>query len=248
MNTEDLLQTALDAMRTHDWVLLFSLGVMLAIWGLRARGAKIPGKLGVFIASNRGAALLNVVVSFAAAVVASLIAHRPLSDSGLWIAALTASVAAAGGWAQLKAILFPPDAPALHAVVLKAMRRKPDAVIVLGLVVGLCGMFVAGCATPGGAALGKCELGMLPQASESTIADVSAIAAAGGDNWESSLTGLGASLLPGQLSCAIEAIVAAWSARKGEPSPERKAALQRLQAYQAAHPAKAKACGLARVM
>jgi hypothetical protein len=96
-----------------------------------------------------------------------------------------------------------------------------------------------GCGTAGGQALGKCELGQLPQSSQATISDVTAIAMAGGSNWQDQLEGLGAALLPGQLECAIAAVAAAWATSHGELTPARAAALQRLHQYLAAHPARA---------
>jgi hypothetical protein len=98
---------------------------------------------------------------------------------------------------------------------------------------------LSGCATAGGQALGKCELGQLVAQNQTVAVDVTAIAVAGGANWQQELGSLGASLLPGQLECAITAIVASWSSSHGALTPERAAALQRLNQYLAAHPAKA---------
>lgn len=98
-------------------------------------------------------------------------------------------------------------------------------------------MALPGCATAGGRAFGKCELGQLVAHEQTVAVDVTAIAVAGGDNWEQQLTSLGATLAPGQLECAITAIVAAWSSKRGEMAPSRQAALERLNQYLAAHPA-----------
>lgn len=235
MHPPEAVQTAIDAMRTHNWVLLFAVGVMLAIWGLRAVGSQIRGKLGAFVASSRGGALLNFMVSFVAAVVASLIAHRPLSDGGLWMAALTGSVAAAGGWAQLKALLFPPDAAPLHVVVVKGMRRTMG----LGL---LC--VLTGCATVGGQAFKRCELGLLPATEQAVLADVGTVIL----NQASvlaDLVALGFRLGAWQVGCAIKA----WDAYLASKQPAagarmlatgadpRAHAIELTRAYLAANPA-----------
>lgn len=100
-------------------------------------------------------------------------------------------------------------------------------------------LVLTGCPSAGSQALGKCELGQLLAQDQTVAVDVAAIASAGGTNWQSQLEGLGASLLPGQLSCVVQAIADAWSASHGELSPERAAALARLNQYLAAHPARA---------
>lgn len=96
-----------------------------------------------------------------------------------------------------------------------------------------------GCATPGGRALQKCELNQLPQIEQTAIADVTQIATTGGANWQSQLENVGLSLAPGQLSCIVQAIVAAWTGKGAELTTERKAAVERLQVYLNAHPATA---------
>jgi hypothetical protein len=123
--TTAAVQQAIDALRTHNWTLAFFLCLMLSIWALRALGSRLPGKVGAFFASTRGGVAINVSASFLGALVTSLLAHRPLSDAGLWLVAVKGSVSAAGGWAVLKGILFPSDADPLHQVVLKGVRRNP---------------------------------------------------------------------------------------------------------------------------
>jgi len=102
--------------------------------------------------------------------------------------------------------------------------------------------FLPGCKTAGGQAWTTCELGKLPSASEPVIADVTQIVTSGGANWQGQLESLGAALAPGQLDCLMEALAAAWAATRGEPTAERRAALERLQLYLNAHRAH-KACG-----
>jgi hypothetical protein len=117
------------------------------------------------------------------------------------------------------------------------MSKKPDPTA-LALALFMT-MTVSGCA--GGRALGACELGKLPATSQSVIATVVAVAIAGGAHWQDELEALGKTLAPGQLECVVQAIAAAWSASRATLSPERAAALERLQIYLKGHPASA--CG-----
>jgi hypothetical protein len=100
-------------------------------------------------------------------------------------------------------------------------------------------MALSGCKTAGGQAFVACELNHLPQTEESVIADVASIITAGSIGWQQQLLQLGVSVGPSQLACIEQAILAAWTASKGEPTPERIMAIRRLQTALATHPAKA---------
>lgn len=102
------------------------------------------------------------------------------------------------------------------------------------------------CKTAGGAPFAACELGKLPTYQEQVIADVSSIVSSGASNWQQQLEGLGVVIGEDLVSCTVKAILAAWNTQGptpslGQPAPEKLAAIQRLQIYLAAHPAKA--CG-----
>jgi hypothetical protein len=145
--TTAALQQAIDALRTHNWSLAFFLGLMLSIWLLRALGSRLPGKLGALCASTRGGVAINITASFLGTVVTSLLAHRSLSDAGLWVAALNGSIGAAGGWAVLKGIFFPSDADPLHQIVLKGMRKPAGPAVALAMLGTLFAL--AGCGATG---------------------------------------------------------------------------------------------------
>lgn len=117
-------------------------------------------------------------------------------------------------------------------------KGKPDTTNVAAMLIPIFFIFMLpGCKTAGGKALETCELGQLQAQNQTVAVDVTAIAVAGGANWEQQLGALGATLAPGQLNCVIAAIVAAWSSSHGALTMERKAALDRLQQYLNAHPA-----------
>ena len=138
-------------------------------------------------------------------------------------------------WPSMPAKPAAPTQPARGSILLGVM-----------LVIAIFGMLLAGCATPGGAALGKCELGSLPQATEPVIAAAGAILGNTSDiNWVQDLSLL-APLAGGQINCIIAAITAAAMAQMpahGEASPMLLTVIQRGQIWAKAHPAKCCAAG-----
>jgi hypothetical protein len=177
-----------------------------------------------FFHTTLGALAVSFVGCLAPLVV-SLAQQGRLTLSGVELAAVTAWMSAMGMDGLAK--------PANSTIKTIVPGLLPF--LLTGLLLGLS----SGCATAGGQALAKCEMGLLPTASESVLTDVTAIAVAGGSNWQGELEQLAVSVGPSQLRCAVAAIVAAWSAKHAELSPVRAAALERLQIYLNAHPATA---------
>lgn len=107
-----------------------------------------------------------------------------------------------------------------------------------------------GCATPGGAALKRCELGLLPATAQGALAVGQAIAA-DPSSTTADLEAAALQFLPGQFECAMQALAAWWM---GKTAPADGNALMAasstaqqwhaqalLKAYLTAHPATA--CG-----
>lgn len=210
------------------WAGVVFLAIAVGAWALR-RYSAVP-----FFHTQGGAMLFALLNSVATTLTQALVAH------GLDLKALAAATGSAvltllvvnnpsntadeqaAKIAMMKAPVSPPPPP-----ITKVAAMLPLLFIVFA---------VSGCPSAGGKALVACELGKLPQTEQSVLTDVTAIAMAGGTNWQSQLEALGLQVGPGQLDCVIAAIVAAWSSSHGELTPERKAALERLQIYRNAHP------------
>jgi hypothetical protein len=130
---------------------------------------------------------------------------------------------------------------ALAAMPPKMPTPLPPAAVLLFF--GL--LSLGACATPGGQAWGKCELGQLPQNSQTVIACTEGALLSPAD-WQAELTSCGASLLPGQLSCIVQAIIAATQGAipAGHPKAGSGAQLivERGQIWLNVH-GKSKACG-----
>lgn len=124
------------------------------------------------------------------------------------------------------AVEMPPPLPPPPSMLLPFLLG----VSLLGL-----GIAASGC-TPGGKALGACELGQLPQVLQSVIAKVAAIVAQP-SGWENDLEQLGIQVGPGQLSCVEQAIATALEPSAASPDTPTKSLMRsRLQAHAAKHP------------
>lgn len=168
-----------------------------------------------------------------------------LKSSGFAWAGLTAAILGAGQ--SLLATYNPsisstnqskiPDPPSMSAPTKGGAMSDKIPFMILGLLLG----GLVSCATPGGVTLGHCELGQIPQASQLALTDLTGIIAVGASDWEQQVEAAAAKLVPGQASCIIKAIVAAWTGKAAELSPQMAVAVERGQAYLKKHPAKA--CG-----
>jgi hypothetical protein len=98
-------------------------------------------------------------------------------------------------------------------------------------------MLTASCATSGGQAFTKCELGQLPQNEQAVVACAVGALASPGD-WRAEVLACGESLLPAQMSCVIAAIVSAAS----QGNLKTSLVVQRGQQWLSEHPSASKAC------
>lgn len=103
--------------------------------------------------------------------------------------------------------------------------------------VAIGAMLTTSCATSGGQAFTKCELGQLPQNEQAVVACAVGALASPGD-WRAELLTCGESLLPSQMSCVIAAIVSAAS----QGSLKTSLVVQRGQQWLSEHPVTSKAC------
>lgn len=153
---------------------------------------------------------------------------------GIDLLALLPRPGMTGAFGSVNLPLLPSWAPGES----KLPPTPPAAALILFLV-------LSSCVTPGGQAFGKCELGELPQNSQTVIACAEGAITSPAD-WQAVLLSCGSSLLPGQLECIVSAIVAASERRM---SSHPKAAIgsvdelvvQRGRAWLAEHAPKA--CG-----
>lgn len=97
----------------------------------------------------------------------------------------------------------------------------------VGLVLVVC---LAGCATPGGQALKKCEVGGLAGTLQSVAMTVLELVQ-NPNSYVADLEGLGKNMAPGQLSCVAQAVLAWLENREPAPAPAPPVA----QALLAAH-------------
>lgn len=98
---EEFARVVLDAVQGRNYALLASLGVVLVVYLLRKfGGARIP-----FLRTDRGGALLVLVVSLSGAVANALAAGAPFS-AALLLTALRVGLTAAGGFTLIKRLVF----------------------------------------------------------------------------------------------------------------------------------------------
>lgn len=213
------------------WPLLGVGIASLAAYGIRKLSAAYT-----FFHSGFGAGVLTMLGMVISAVIPVLQSHGLSWTMMAW--------AAAGAFTSFTATLNPSttaDDPPAKSPAARGMDITAKTVLPFLFLPLVAALALPGCKTAGGKALAACELGQLPQAEQTVIADVTSIIVASGSNWQGQLETIGASLAPGQLNCLLVAIAAAWSSSHGELSTERTAAVVRINAYLAAHDG-AKAC------
>lgn len=99
-----ILQMLLDAVKSGQWLLVGSLGLVVLVWALRQFG----GKWMPFLKTDRGGALLAVASGLCTYTATALISGAAFSLQML-LAGLEMGVTAAGGYAILKKLFFPSD-------------------------------------------------------------------------------------------------------------------------------------------
>lgn len=178
-------------------------------------------------------------------------AHRWVAGIGVLLAAVVPAARAVYGGAHpavaLACDIALPVLASAGFVAVHSVNAIPASAAVLALMSAFFAM--PGCATPGAQALGACEIGQLAPAEQAAVATVEEIALNTGST-VGDLEQLGASLLPGQVACAVKAVLAWINARKLPATPMQRMlaavsetlrghAVGVLEAYLKLHPATA---------
>jgi len=99
----------LDAYHGKHWILLLALVLGVVVATARWVAPKVHGKLGTFLNSDRGAAILVLVGGLAGSVVTSAMGGKISLDT--LVNGVVTSLTAAGGYTLLKRIISPSDKP-----------------------------------------------------------------------------------------------------------------------------------------
>jgi hypothetical protein len=225
------------------WAGLVMLALVAASWALR-KYTDVP-----FFHTTLGAAVMGILSS----AIPSLI-------DGIKARGLTVAVVQTAFYGALLSFFASDNASSRNdeqkqRVAAMRARRAPQPpppvrpgsmgiLLPLGLAIGLAA--IPSCNTPGGQALAKCELGTLPSAAGTMIANLVAIAFSGGDyqqQLEQAAMQAAKNNAGPQFDCAVAA-VSAWldsSTPRGQVSPARLDANAAFKAYVAKH--RPVACG-----
>ena len=98
------LAQVLDAVKGGNWRLVAVLAAIGAIYALRRFGTKIPGKVGVFLATSRGGTILAVVFSLLVGLGSAFLAGQSFSLA-LLVDVLMFALTAIGGWVGVRRIM-----------------------------------------------------------------------------------------------------------------------------------------------
>lgn len=101
MDIEAFLKTVYDAILNRDYRGLAAIVLVGIVALARKYGARVPGKVGAFISSDRGGAVLALGLAVLGGAANALGAHQPLSLAMLG-SAIYVAVLAAGGYALVK--------------------------------------------------------------------------------------------------------------------------------------------------
>jgi hypothetical protein len=208
------IKSAFDAAQRGDYRMFAALALIGVVYVARKYGAKVPGKIGAFAASDRGGAALALGLAIVGGVSHALLAARPLGLSML-VSAVYISFLAAGGYSLVK------------KAGVEDLMRKALSKIGLALVL-VAALANSGCAwlqahpQIGGAA--QCALDAIIQAAPTLVADVSSALGGGSPDWGYLLT-LEEAHGPDNVGCVVSSLL-----KKGAVSPQ---VAKNVAAYQA---------------
>jgi hypothetical protein len=169
MDIQAFLKTAYDAVMHRDYRLLAATILIGFVAVARKYGARVPGKVGAFVASDRGGAVLALGLALIGGAANALLAAQPLSLAMVG-SAMYVAVLAAGGYALVKKA----DLMGLAKVVLS--RGGAALVLILALGTGGCAWLAA---HPTVAAALKCTEDLVLAA----LVDVGAAFSSGSVDW-----------------------------------------------------------------
>lgn len=93
-----------DAVKGGNWRLVAVLASIGAIYVLRKYGSKIPGKVGEFLATSRGGAILAIVFGFLVGLGSAVLAGQTITLSVV-VDVLMFAFTTIGGWVGVRRIL-----------------------------------------------------------------------------------------------------------------------------------------------
>lgn len=131
MDIQAFLKTVYDAVMHRDYRLLVATVLVGFVAVARKYGARVPGKVGAFVASDRGGAVLALGLAIIGGAANALLAAQPLSLAMLGSAVYVA-VLAAGGYSLVK------KAGLMDVVARLAARVLPMLVLGVALATGGC--------------------------------------------------------------------------------------------------------------
>lgn len=249
MDFDQLAKNIQDAIAAHNWQLLTVSGLIALVYGIRKFSGKL-GKVGEFFNSDKGGSVLVVIVGVLMSLLTSLKTGVKLSYqsviNGVVAGALSSGVRniawdwikpADGKFMRKKktASNEPPASSAPPATPSATPPTVPPAAILLVLVF----LGIGGCATSGGAALGACELGKLPQTIQSAIAcAISAAGSAQSGDAQPALDACVGGLGGEQAGCLMGAVLNWFKGTipaHGQARPETLVAIERIQTWKSRH-------------
>lgn len=163
------VRVAYDAMQRHDYRMLAAVLLVGFVAVARKYGARVPGKVGAFVASDRGGAVLSLGLALIGGVIHALLAGQPLGLAMLGTA-MYVSFLASGGYALVK------KTGVLEWLRAGTVRMLPALVVAGVLGAGGCAWLQA---HPTVAAALKCTESLVLAALE----DVASAFASGSVNW-----------------------------------------------------------------
>lgn len=103
-NTDAFLQAIVDAITGGQWRAVVVLVAVGAVYALRSGGTKLPGKLGVFLASSRGGAVLALAFAVVSGLGALVLAGKAITLKSV-LDVLLLGFTAIGGWVGVRRLL-----------------------------------------------------------------------------------------------------------------------------------------------
>jgi hypothetical protein len=139
MTFQDFANQILDAATHRQWALLAALLLVGGVAAVRWIAPKLHDKIGAFLNTQRGGALLALIGGAAGAVATSLIAGKALNLQ-LVIGSFSVSFMAIGGWNAFYDLFFPKDGKPVTAMLKKTPPAAP-LIVLLAFGVSISGCY-----------------------------------------------------------------------------------------------------------
>lgn len=226
MNPNQIADQILAALNGHNYLLAAALLLVVAVYIARWAAARVKGnKYAAWLNTDRGGAVLSLILSTAGGLVTALKAGAPI-NLALFMKVLVVATSGAGTFNLYKRIMKPSDRPASPPAV------PPAAAILLIPLV-----FVFACAHVKATLIdfGKCELGQIPGALSGVLTDVNKTLGGESPNWQGDMEALGKKEGMEAVNCAVAAVLHNLAAKKGALDDIGKRKSERGQIWLAGH-------------